>query len=136
MSSTKNTALIVGSIEAAILGSFVAYTTSAPLVVAFVFFILFRPGAALAADAVANHYNPADASVGPPSMKVIAAGLLVLPTIAAVVAATLMWWRKDPFLPTYSYCLMGCAAVGAVNGIIMEWEDNQPGGWLNPKEKD
>ena len=84
MGSTKRTLLIAGSIEAAILGSGVAYTTGVPLVAACAFFMLFRPGAALAADAVANHYNPKAGSVGPPSMKVIAGGLLVLPIIAAV----------------------------------------------------
>jgi hypothetical protein len=97
--------------------------------------MLLRPGAALAASAVANHYNPAAVSFqrvfGRLSIVAIAAGYLVLPAIAGVITLMLMWFRHDSFLPTFN-CLVGAAVLGAINGIVMEWEDNQPGGWDNP----
>jgi hypothetical protein len=98
--------------------------------------MLLRPGAALAASAVANHYNPAAVSFqrvfGRLSIVAIAAGYLALPAIAGVITLMLMWFRHDSFLPTFNYCLVGAAVLGAINGIVMEWEDNQPGGWDNP----
>jgi hypothetical protein len=132
MSASRKVALGVGSIEAIVLATWVTRTTDAPFLAAFAFFLLCRPGAAIVADAVANHYNP---PVGPeelPPVLAIAASLLILPAGAALLAGAWMWWKEASFLPAFSYCLMGCAAFGAVHGIVMEWEDNQPGGWLNP----
>ena len=97
INTTQTAGLVALSIEATVLATWVAYTSDVSFAVALVFFMLFRPGASLAADAVANHYNPADRS---------------------------REWQWPPL-----------GVIAAVQGILMEWEDNQPGGWLNPKDE-
>jgi hypothetical protein len=130
---TRTTELIIGSIEATALAVWVAYTSDIPFALAFPFFVVCRPVAALAGDAVAKRYNPMQTAAERPRVATIAARIIVLPSMAALLTAIWVWWTRSTFLPAYSYCLIACAAFGAVHGIIMEWEDHQPGGWLNPK---
>jgi hypothetical protein len=127
------------SVEASFLAVWVATTSNVPFLAAFVLFLVCRPGAALVADAVANHDNPDSRPTTPQRnspvsvMLAVLRSLLTIGTIGAAAAAAWIWWHPgEPFLTIYSYALMLCAAIGAVNGIAMEWEDNQPGGWLNP----
>lgn len=101
---------------------------------ALAFFLVFRTGAALVADGLANRLNPSDIPSGPPT-QVLVPGVLLLPGLAALFTGAWMLGNHSPFFPTYSYVLMICAVVGAFNGILMEAEDNQPGGWANPTKK-
>jgi hypothetical protein len=50
-----------------------------------------------------------------------------------IVSGGLWLWLHLPFMTAFAYSLLGLSAVGAINGILMECEDNAPGGWLNPK---
>jgi hypothetical protein len=127
------------SVEASLLAVWVATTSNVPFVAALVLFLVCRPGAALVANAVAHHYNPDSRPTTHPGnspvsvMLAILRSLLTIGAIGAAAAAAWIWWHPaERFLTIYSHALMRCAAIGAVNAIAMEWEDNQPGGWLNP----
>ena len=51
-----------------------------------------------------------------------------------LIVATVLWRSSRlPFMTAFAYSLLGLSLVGAINGIIMEVEDNAPGGWLNPR---
>jgi hypothetical protein len=53
--------------------------------------------------------------------------------VVAAASAGLWYWVHLPFMTAFAYALLVLASVGAINGIVIEWEDNAPGGWLNPK---
>jgi hypothetical protein len=49
----------------------------------------------------------------------------------------LVWWGMSiRFADTFAYVLLAGSAFGAVNGVIMEWEDTAPGGWLSAENED
>jgi hypothetical protein len=52
------------------------------------------------------------------------------------VAGLIWYFAGIPPGSAFAYALLGVSAIGAINGVIMEAEDNAPGGWLNPQEKD
>ena len=54
--------------------------------------------------------------------------------LGVILTITTMLWRLTalPFMTAFAYSFLGLSSVGAINGIIMELEDNAPGGWLNP----
>jgi len=131
---TRRKILVFHSLEAVGLATLVALTSELPFFFALAFFLVFRAGAALIADAVAEHLNPSDITSGPP-IRALLPDILLLPVLAAVFTGAWMWWNHRPFFPAYSYVLMICGAVGAFYAILIEWEDNQPGGWANPKKK-
>ena len=52
------------------------------------------------------------------------------------VAGLIWYFASIPPGSAFAYALLGMSAIGAINGVIMEAEDNAPGGWMNPQEKD
>ena len=51
-----------------------------------------------------------------------------------LVVSVLVWFCSNlSFGNAFTYTFLIMCAVAAVNGAIIDWEDNQPGGWLNPK---
>lgn len=43
-------------------------------------------------------------------------------------------WCRIPYWETFAAIWLIAAAAGAVNAIAAEWEDNAPGGFLNPRK--
>jgi hypothetical protein len=52
--------------------------------------------------------------------------------VVIIISVGLWQWVPLPFMTAFAYALLLWSAVGAVNGIVIEVEDNAPGGWLNP----
>ncbi len=55
--------------------------------------------------------------------------------LVLLVTGALWYWVPLPFMTAFAYALLALASIGAINGIVIEWEDNAPGGWLNPKSR-
>jgi hypothetical protein len=53
--------------------------------------------------------------------------------IAALSLAVSHWWYVG-YWRTFAVAWLIIAAAGAVNAIAAEWEDNSPGGFLNPRQ--
>ena len=42
-------------------------------------------------------------------------------------------WKYDlPYFTAFSYAFLLVTTSLAVNSIVIDWEDNRPGGWLHP----
>lgn len=52
--------------------------------------------------------------------------------VVIIISVVLRQWVPLPFMTAFAYALLLWSAVGAINAIVIEWEDNTPGGWLNP----
>jgi lipoprotein signal peptidase len=53
--------------------------------------------------------------------------------IAVLSLAVSHWWHVG-YWRTFAVAWLTIAAAGAVNAIVAEWEDNSPGGFLNPRQ--
>jgi hypothetical protein len=50
----------------------------------------------------------------------------------ALVAVGVAWYFHIPYATAFAYSFLPLVASAAVNGALIDWEDNQPGGFLNP----
>lgn len=55
-------------------------------------------------------------------------------TILFLIGFIVYWFSEFTFTESLAITILIGAPVGAINGIIMEWEDSRPGGFNNPKE--
>ena len=53
-------------------------------------------------------------------------------TVFALVGWFVSWKSDLPYFTAFAYVLLIGTSAIAVNAIIIDWEDNQKGGWLNP----
>lgn len=50
----------------------------------------------------------------------------------AVVAAGVAWYFGMPYGTAFAYSFLVLVATAAMHGALIDWEDNQPGGILDP----
>lgn len=74
------------------------------------------------------HYDPATNRTEATNWK--AFGLFI--AAFAFIGWLVSWQTGLPYLTAFAYVLLALTTVAAVNAIIIDWEDNQKGGWLNP----
>ena len=53
--------------------------------------------------------------------------------IVAVVAVAASHWLHVTYWRAFAVAWLLAASAGAVNAVVAEWEDNAPGGFLNPR---
>jgi hypothetical protein len=55
-------------------------------------------------------------------------------TVALLLIGLIVYWLSElTFYKSLAITVLIGAPAGAINGILMEWEDSQPGGFNNPK---
>lgn len=52
----------------------------------------------------------------------------------AIVALAVMRGGRIPYAKAFAHTWLIWSGAGAVNALVAEWEDNAPGGFLNPKK--
>ena len=60
---------------------------------------------------------------------------LVWVAFIAVVSLGISHWSHSGYWQTFAATWLIVSGAGAVNAIVAEWEDNKPGGFLNPRKK-
>jgi len=106
----------------------IAATTDVPFLLPLVVFMLCGPIAALISEAIVSR-NPLY-----PQMKETRSwmGFVVFLTVSVVGSAIFTQFSNLGFWKLFAYTSMVVAIAQAVNGIIIEIEDNSPGGWSRP----
>ena len=53
-------------------------------------------------------------------------------TVFALVGWFVSWKGGFPYFTAFAYVLLVLTTAIALNAIVIDWEDNRKGGWLNP----
>ena len=74
------------------------------------------------------HYDPATGHIESTNWKMF--GLFI--AAFAFIGWLVSWKAGLPYFTAFAYVLLASTTAMALNAIIIDWEDNQKGGWLNP----
>lgn len=113
------------------LGWALALATMSPLPFWFASLVLFVFWPILALSA--NSAEPMEPPLRTRTQRISALRIRAIQlAIVAVVALGVAWYFHLPYPTAFAYSFLALAATAAVQGTIIDWEDNRPGGFLNP----
>ncbi len=121
--------LFGSTVTAFVLSTVVAVTSEIPFLLPFGVFIFCGPITALACEAILS-CNPDYLEMKEGGRSWI--GLIAFLVVSVIGSAVVSRFSGLGFWESFAYTSMIVAVAQAVNGIIIEIEDNSPGGWLNP----
>lgn len=112
---------------ATVVAALIGAISSVPVWIAAVVLLIAWPTTSLLVDSLWPSESIAPASLFHRALPFV---------LFVVIAGVLKWVLVLPIGQAIAFSVLGCSIFGALNGILMEWEDHAPGGFLDPKSED
>lgn len=112
--------------------AFFDYVDAAPLLLSLGVLLFSGPVTEVVLELIRSR-NPHGGELVPAPRRIGWIFMGCVACMAALALAASRWWHIR-YWTAFARGWLTIAGAGAVNAIVAEWEDNAPGGFLNPRQ--